>query len=245
MTQPTTEAYAEVNLLYDFFNNELFGGQLPGCLITLQRGKKVYGYFKHKSFIRQGDKVHTDEIALNPAYFPIVPLKEVCQTMVHEQVHQWQAHFGDPGRRTYHNKEWGDKMKSVGLMPSSTGKPGGKETGEKVADYAIEGGIFDQVFEKLLATDFKITWFDQYPAHNVSSWVLQEAIAGHFEGVDLIETLGLEAGTVVSQLLPELAPAKPTRAKYSCKCKPKPNSVWGKPEMRIMCGVCYEWFEQV
>lgn len=245
MTLPTTEAYAEVNLLYDFFNDELFGGELPGCLITLQRGKKIYGFFRHKSFIRVGNKEHTDEIALNPAYFPIVPLKEICQTMVHEQVHQWQAHYGAPGRRTYHNQEWGRKMKEVGLMPSHTGKPGGRETGEQMADYAIEGGVFEQAFAKLMATDFKITWLDQYPGHNVSPWVLQEAINGNMDGVDLVETLGLEAGTVLTNLLPQLAPAKPTRSKYSCKCKPKPISIWGKPGIRIRCLECFEQFEEV
>lgn len=245
MSLPTAEAYAEMNLAYDHFNNELFGGQLPGCLITLQRGKKIYGYFKHKSFVRHGDKSFTDEIALNPAYFPIVPLKEVMQTMVHEQVHQWQAHFGDPGRRSYHNQEWGAKMQSVGLMPSHTGKPGGRQTGEQMADYAIEGGVFEQALDKLLATSFKITWFDRYPAHHVANWVLQAAISGTVEGVNLVETLGLAEGTKLSPILPQLAPAKPTRAKYSCKCKPKPINVWAKPGLRLMCCECYEHFEEV
>lgn len=245
MSLPTVEAYAEMNLAYDHFNNELFGGELPGCLITLQRGKKIYGYFRHRSFVRQGDKAFTDEIAINPAYFPVVPLKEVMQTMVHEQVHQWQYHFGTPSRRAYHNKEWGTKMKAVGLMPSNTGKPGGKETGEQMADYAITGGLFEQALDKLLASSFQITWFDRYPAHHVAEWILQDAIKGNTEGVNLIETLGLPEGTTLSTLLPQLAPAKPTRAKYNCLCKPKPNSVWGKPEMRLMCGVCYEWFIEV
>lgn len=42
------------------------------------------------------------------------------------------------------NEEWADKMEGIGLMPSSTGKPGGSRTGEKMADYAIEGGLFMQ-----------------------------------------------------------------------------------------------------
>lgn len=245
MAMPTTEAYAEMNLAYDHFNTELFGGQLPGCLITLQREKKSYGFFRSRSFVNQNDQSFTDEIALNPCYFPVVPLKETMQTLVHEMVHQWQAHFGDPGRRSYHNKEWGAKMKAVGLMPSNTGKPGGKETGEQMADYAIEGGVFEQALDKLLATSFKITWFDRYPARSVVGWVLQAAISGTVEGVDLTSALGLPQGAILSPHLPELTPAKPTRAKYSCKCEPKPNNVWGKPEMRIMCGICYEWFEEV
>lgn len=48
--------------------------------------------------------------------------------------HLWQYHFGKPGRRGYHNKEWANKMESIGLMPSSTGQPGGDKTGDKMAE---------------------------------------------------------------------------------------------------------------
>ncbi len=54
-------------------------------------------------------------------------------------------------------------MEAIGLMPSDTGKPGGKKTGEKMADYAIDGGPFMQATEALLKTDFRITWFDRHP----------------------------------------------------------------------------------
>jgi len=93
----------------------------------------------------------------HPSYFAVVPLLEVLQTLVHEMVHAWQFHFGKPGRRGYHNKEWADKMEAIGLMPSSTGKPGGARTGEKMADYAIPGGLFMQATDKLLTQDFKIS----------------------------------------------------------------------------------------
>ncbi len=53
----------------------------------------------------------TDEIAMNPSYFGVVPLLEILQTLVHEMAHAWQFHFGEPGRRGYHNKEWADKWK--------------------------------------------------------------------------------------------------------------------------------------
>nr|WP_025465377.1 SprT-like domain-containing protein [Acinetobacter baumannii] len=92
-----------------------------------------------------------------------MPLLEVLQTLVHEMVHAWQFHFGKPGRRGYHNKEWADKMEAIGLMPSSTGKPGGARTGEKMADYAIPGGLFMQATDKLLTQDFKISWLDRFP----------------------------------------------------------------------------------
>jgi len=33
-------------------------------------------------------------------------------------------------------------MESIGLMPSDTGEPGGKRTGQRMSDYPIEGGAF-------------------------------------------------------------------------------------------------------
>ena len=40
---PTREIYDELQTAYDYFNVELFGGELPPCLITLQREKRTYG----------------------------------------------------------------------------------------------------------------------------------------------------------------------------------------------------------
>lgn len=242
--QPTLDAYAEMVQAFDHFNRELFDNSLPPCLITYQREKCVYGYLSHRRFYNPETGVYTHELAMNPAYFPVVPMTEIMQTMVHEQVHLWQMEHGDPGRGRYHNQQWAAKMISVGLMPSSTGKPGGKMTGDKMGDYAIEGGVFQKALEKLLETSFKIRWFDQYPARHVHPAVLQEAMLGSVDGVNLVAALGLEEGTPLTQVVPGLKPAKPTRSKYLCKCTPKPINVLGKPGLRIMCGKCYEWFEE-
>ena len=53
-------------------------------------------------------------------------------------------------------------MESIGLMPSSTGEPGGKRTGDRMSDYPIPGGRFEKVAEILLATAFQIPWVDRY-----------------------------------------------------------------------------------
>ncbi|HHH2825403.1 TPA: SprT-like domain-containing protein, partial [Escherichia coli] len=139
---PTIQAYGELQAAFEHYNAALFDGQLPHCLITMQREKRTYGYFSSRRFANRHEKTMTDEIAMNPSYFGVVPLLEILQTLVHEMAHAWQFHFGEPGRRGYHNKEWADKMEAIGLMPSDTGKPGGKKTGEKMADYAIDGGPF-------------------------------------------------------------------------------------------------------
>jgi hypothetical protein len=62
--RPTEEAYAELQQAYDFYNDALFDGMLPPCLITFQRQKKTFGYFSSMRFGRR-DGIKSDEIALN------------------------------------------------------------------------------------------------------------------------------------------------------------------------------------
>ena len=50
MNNPTTLTYTSLSTAYDFFNQELFSGSLPPCLITIQRHKGAYGYFSGERF---------------------------------------------------------------------------------------------------------------------------------------------------------------------------------------------------
>lgn len=146
---PTAHTYNSLDDAYAFFNKRLFGGALPRCLITMQRHKGAYGYFAPERFGSRDGATVTDEIALNPAHFAERTMRDILSTLVHEQAHLWQQHFGEPSRGGYHNKEWGAKMKEIGLHPSSTGEPGGKETGQKVSHYILDGGGFDVAFAEL------------------------------------------------------------------------------------------------
>lgn len=111
--QPTEETYRELVQILDFLNEELFERQLPACLITLQRKSNCFGYYSRKRFYRAGGTQIVDELAFNPAYFPVVPLIEVLQTWTHELCLMWQYHFGKASRSGYHNAEWSAKMVSV------------------------------------------------------------------------------------------------------------------------------------
>lgn len=164
---PTTQVHQALQFAYDFFNHSLFFGKLPPCLISLQRKAKTQGYFSFRRFISE-DGRYTDEIALNPEFFGVLPVLDTLSTLVHEMCHLWQQHFGKPGRRGYHNKEWADKMESIGLMPSDTHKPGGKRTGEHMGDYILEDGLFMQAARHLLKTEFSIHWYDVYPPYSAS-----------------------------------------------------------------------------
>jgi len=146
--KPTLRLYVPLQAAYDHFNAKLFDGTLPNCLITLRNTGKEFGYYAHERFGQEVNDGHTDEIALNPVHFGR-GAEEVLSTLAHEMAHLWQYHFGKPSRNGYHNKEWGDKMKEIGLHPSDTGAAGGKETGQRVSHYIIEGGAYQQAFKSL------------------------------------------------------------------------------------------------
>ena len=155
---PTKETYDALQSAYDFYNRKLFDGKLDDCLITLNRKRGTRGYFHAKIFQDRYDHhTQTDEIALNPVYFDRT-IEEVLSTLVHEMVHLWQEQYGKPGRGRYHNKEWGNKMEELGLMPTSTGLPGGKRTGDRVTHYIIPDGHYDMVTKILMNEGFKLHW---------------------------------------------------------------------------------------
>jgi hypothetical protein len=52
-------------------------------------------------------------------------------------------------RYQYHNREWAAKMREVGLVPSDTGRPGGKETGQRVSHYIQPDGPFARALARL------------------------------------------------------------------------------------------------
>lgn len=246
-TQPTPQAYDELQRAYDHFNTRLFAGTLPGCLITLQREKRTCGYFSKARFANLDGQL-TDEIALNPAYFAVVPLVETMQTLVHEMVHQWQALHGKPGRGRYHNDEWADKMELIGLMPSSTGKPGGKRTGDHMADYAIEGGRFLQACEVLVTESFQISWYDRFPAEeHVQAGLATHAVhlsAAVGGGQAPAASVAVAASLVMAGAAVRPATANTTdksnRVKYRCSCS---INVWGKSALRLQCLECGDVFE--
>jgi SprT-like family len=158
---PTVTAYGEFIYAYEHLNRLLFGERLPPCLITMQRRGRGYGYFSGERFgTRDGENI-TDEISLNPRHLRQRAVDEVLSTMAHEMVHLEQFHFGKPGRGRYHNKQWAAWMERIGLIPSHSGRPGGKRIGKSVSHYIEPGGPFDRVCSALLDGGFTLHWGDQ------------------------------------------------------------------------------------
>jgi hypothetical protein len=151
---PTQRTYKTLDDAYRFFNARLFAGKLPGCLITMQRSKKAYGYFAGGRFGSKDGAEVTDEIALNPSHFRNRTTEQSLSTLVHEMVHLLQHHFGKPSRVSYHNKEWAGMMRAVGLIPSASGAPGGREVGQQMTHYIEEDGRFAKACAELIGSGF-------------------------------------------------------------------------------------------
>lgn len=153
MTGLTAELGATCQAMYDFFNRELFGGELKGELIvSISYHTKALGYFKPDAY-KHGERV-IHELVLNPSYFNR-PQEAIHGTLVHEMCHE-QRHYVKPYTTGYHCRLWATMMKNVGLYPSDTGQPGGKEIGNKVSHYVIEGGPFQSASRALLATGIEL-----------------------------------------------------------------------------------------
>ena len=99
-SRPTNRTYDSLEAAYDHFNRELFDGQLPPCLITVQRHKGAYGYFSGARFASTTDATDiADEIALNPMHFAERTPEQTLSTLAHEMVHLWQHHLGKAPRK--------------------------------------------------------------------------------------------------------------------------------------------------
>lgn len=153
----TKEQYTVLDDAYRVFNKQLFDNQLPDCMILMHRkGKNNLGYYHPERFVRRADLadkkkkakdiVRTDELSLNPDNFVGRSDTAILSTLAHEMAHVWQYRCTDHyPRNGYHDKKWGAKMKEIGLYPSNTGDVGGKETGQQMTHYIMQGGKFEKV----------------------------------------------------------------------------------------------------
>lgn len=251
--------YKELQDAYDFYNGSLFSNKLPECLITLQRQKQTLGYFSPERFaIHHENNIsgYICEIAMNPEYFYVKNLDKTLSTLVHEMCHCKTYVDGTISRSGYHNKEWAKNMKEVGLCPTATGMPGGKETGDAVTHYIIEGGLFQKETKKLLKTAYTITMYDRFFNGIINSDILKvknlhimdsdknditEAIKDKLKDNNvrlqgrLVENT---AGTVLQ--LPKIT-KNGKKSIYSCGC----SRVWGKAGLEMKCIKCGNILQEI
>ena len=88
-------------------------------------GGRIVPQLWHVGNIRRGANLPNPEV---PACGPSGKEKD-GRVLVHEMTHLEQEEYGKPGKKGHHNREWVGLMERVGLIPSDTGAPGGKQTG--------------------------------------------------------------------------------------------------------------------
>jgi len=253
--RPTEEFYSLFQFLYDFINQDLFKNSLPDCMITITRKTQTFGYFSPKRWVNE-EQTKSDEIAINPTYFDQYPLIEILQTLTHEMCHLWQYHFGTPSKRTYHNKEWGEKMISLGLMPSNTGKPEGKTTGQQMMEYPIPNKPFEKMANKLVKHQkFKHLWFDRFKKEksiNETFETVTTTIKVDGQDMAIIENEVYQALNIDPTLLeirtnpdPVILNTTKNKGKGKYKCPSCGNQIWGKQHLNVLCGDCNVPFDQI
>ena len=220
---PTKQQFEAFENAYIYFNVVLFKKELPPVILNLSRKSKAMGFvapFRWRAANTDGSdrESRLHELSINPQILAM-DLIEVYSTLVHEQCHIWQHTHGNPSRPGYHNKEFAEKMISVGLMPSTTGKPGGKTVGQSMSDYPIEGGPFLAALHAM-PEPFKMPFIS-------------------IEGDKIVRMMNVLQGmeSVISGTPSAGVPTpKKNKVKYSCEtCK---SNVWGKPDLKIICGEC-------
>jgi ribosomal protein S27AE len=131
---------------------------LPQVLVTLQRHANTRGYFSPERFSGRIDETAVHELALNPDTFNGRTDESILSTLAHEMAHVWRQTNGKPPRRGYHDRQWAAKMREIGLQPSSTGEPGGMETGQSMSHYIILGGRYAQAYAELAERGIRLHW---------------------------------------------------------------------------------------
>jgi hypothetical protein len=53
-------------------------------------------------------------------------------------------------------------MRSIGLIPSDTGRAGGRPVGQRMTHYIQEGGRFESVVKKILFTGFTLPYVERW-----------------------------------------------------------------------------------
>lgn len=244
---PTIETYPELQRVFSFFNEHLFEGKLSAPLFVLESSVRFAGYFSKNKYVSADGSRKTHQIALNPAAFHESSVKDNLSTILHEMCHQYQSEYGREPRRCYHDKQWAEYMEERGLIPSDTGLPGGKKTGQRMNHYIEEGGRFDVLADQLIAEGFSFAWHDP---HTLTRYREQKRLGiitkKKTKTTQADEPLPVAAASATTHASTAVAVSPPTfeagaplynssnRVKYICMtCS---QQAWGKRGLKILCG---------
>ena len=151
----TPELHRKMQVAVDHFK-KLIDVQSDAHLTFARRAHSKGHFASNRYQGRNGATVPQHEINLNPDGFYGETDEQVASTLAHELVHLWRYENGPSVKGGYHDKLWAAKMVAIGLMPSSSGTPGGKITGAKMSHYILPDGPFAESFAELVTTGWRL-----------------------------------------------------------------------------------------
>lgn len=235
----SSEFYSCLEQISSHFNGRLFEGSLPPILFTLSSDMKMLGHFRYANWTA-GIENKVSEIILNPDLFAHESWIQLFKTIVHQQCHLYQCNKGKASRSTYHNRRWARSMRDRGLIPSSTGRPGGSETGQMMGEYMDDKGLFLKHSVELIKQDFI------FPITNRGSGKEKKVISEELP-LDIEESIR-------EKLLSPIGNSYKAKSKKSTEksngktkyvCNGCVSTVWGKPELKINCATCNRIYEEI
>ena len=151
--RPSTAQSRAFERMCAYFARELFDEKLPATILTFDRSVALPSTFHPDRWSPRMGGPRVSEISLNPDLFRDLTKKKLAMTLCHELVHLWQhVHGRMRSRESYHNVEWSEKLLSIGLVPSDTGRPGGKPVGQRMTQYAVPDGAFEKALARMPKT---------------------------------------------------------------------------------------------
>ncbi|MEM8773157.1 MAG: SprT-like domain-containing protein [Pseudomonadota bacterium] len=211
--------HATLEFLFHQINDRLFEpyladkagkklGRAPACILCAEYKRTRYLGFAARAAWSERHGRRLDQITIVFDHGEDHDVRAIAQTLAHEMVHATEFRDGTIGRNNYHGAGFRDRMRSIGLQTSKTGKPGGAELGTGMSDYVIEGGPFEKVIEQIIAEGFAFPVAVAEP----------KPLAGGMEG-------GGE---------PPVKPKDPSKAKFFC---PSCGQIArAKKTARLKCG---------
>jgi hypothetical protein len=149
--KPTQAQFAAYQQAFDYFNRVLFKNSLPDCMLSFSRRRHSSHTLFTGGLWHEKAGPATPEISLNLKQMGAGEPIEVMATLVRQMVHLWQETYGQPSRAGYYNYEWAEKMTAIGVIPTATGLPGGRRTGQTIKHYIEAEGRFERAFRKMPA----------------------------------------------------------------------------------------------
>lgn len=128
---PTPAQFASYQQVSDYFNRASFESSLPDCMLSFSRRRRNSNTLSAAGHCGGNPAPATAEIGLNMKQLSEKEQKEMIAMLVGEMVHLLQERYvRQLSSKRYFNREWAEKMATIGLPPQQRGNPAAKRQGK-------------------------------------------------------------------------------------------------------------------